>query len=424
MTARYAIWPAMAVLVTGLAAAPAQAEDIAIVGATVHVEPGNAIEGATVLVRAGRVSAVGKDVAVPAGVRRIDGAGKVVTAGLIEASTRLGLIEVGLEESTREGVFGGQNGGAGDVVHAAYRVTDGFNPTSVAIPVARAGGVTSAMVVPFGGLIAGTGAWVSLGRGASAVQSPVAMYAALGEASLDSADGSRGMALMRLRELLADAVEYGRRRREHERNQTRPFAAGRLELEALLPVAQGRVPLVVRVHRSADILAAIQLGRETGARVIIEGGTEAWMVAGELAAAGVGVIMDPTANMPGSFDRVHVRDDAATVLAAAGVDVAISTLGDAARARRIRQFAGIAVANGMRPEQALAAITTVPAKLFGVEDRGRIRAGVVADLVVWSGDPLELSTRAEQVFIGGEEQDIRSRQTELLERYRRLPPAR
>ena len=423
MRARHAIWPAlpvMALLVMALAA-PAQAEDIAIVGATVYLEPGNAVEGATVLVRDGRVSAVGEGVAVPAGARRIDGAGKVVTAGLIEASTRLGLIEVGLEASTREGIFDSEGG---DVVHAAYRVTDGYNPTSVAIPVARAGGITSAVVVPYGGLVSGTGAWVSLAEGVPAVaQSPVAMYAALGEASLASAGGSRGVALMRLRELLADAVEYGRRRREHDRNQTRPFAAGRLELEALLPVAQGRVPLVLRVHRSADILAALRLGQETGARVIIEGGTEAWMVAGELAAANVGVILDPTANMPGSFDRVHVRDDAAAVLAAAGVDVAISTLGDAARARRIRQLAGIAVAGGLAPEQALAAITTVPAKLFGL-DRGRIRAGAAADLVVWSGDPFELSTRAEQVIIGGEAQDVRSRQTELLDRYRRLPPAR
>lgn len=396
-------------------------DDVAIVGATVHTEPGAVIEGATVVVRDGRVRAVGKNVTVPAGIRRIDGTGKVVTAGLIDASTRLGLVEVGMEASTREGMF---HGDGDDVVHAAYGVLDGYNPASVTIPVARAGGVTSAVAAPHGGLISGKGAWVSLLDRATAAEALVApelaMYASLGEAALRSASGSRGMAMERLRELLADATEYARRRAAYERNQTRRFAAERRELAALLPVVQGRMPLVVRAHRSSDIRAALRLAGELDLRVIIEGGTEAWMLASELAAAGVGVLLDPSANLPGSFERVHVRDDAALVLADAGVRVAISTVGDAANVRTLRQLAGVAVANGLSFEAALAAVTTVPAALFGV-DRGRIRPGAVADLVVWSGDPFELSTRAEQVFIAGRAQSTRSRQTLLLERYRELP---
>lgn len=411
---------ALALVLAALAPA-AHAEDLAIVNARVFTEPGTVIEQATIVVRDGRVRAVGPNVPVPAGARRIDATGKVVTAGFIDVATRIGLVEVELEQTTVDGSF---PGGGEDVVHAAYRAFDGYNPRSVAIPVTRSGGVTTVVTAPRGGLVSGTGAWVQLvddGAAEPILTPALAMYANLGEAAQASVGGSRSMAVERLRELLADAVEYARRRAAYERNQTRPFAAERLDLAALAPVVQGRMPLVVRAHRSSDIRAALRLARELGLRVIIEGGTEAWMLARELAAARVGVILDPTANLPSSFDRVHVRDDAATVLAAAGVDVAVSSLGSASNVRMLRQLAGIAAANGLSPAAALASVTTAPAKMFGL-DRGQIRAGAVADLVVWSGDPFELSTRAEHVIIAGKEQSTRTRQTLLFERYRKLPP--
>lgn len=413
---------ALALVLAALApAALAHAEDLAIVNARVYTEPGTVIERATIVVRDGRVRAVGANVPVPAGARSIDATGKVVTAGFIDASTRIGLVEVELEQTTLDGSF---PGGGADVVHAAYHAVDGYNPRSVAIPVTRAGGITSVVTAPQGGLVSGTGAWVQLidenTAGEPILMPAMAMYANLGEAAMSSVGGSRSMAVERLRELLSDASEYARRRAAYERNQTRPFAAERLDLAALAPVVQGRMPLVVRAHRSSDIRAALRLARELGLRLVIEGGTEAWMVARELAAARVGVILDPTDNLPSSFDRVHVRDDAATLLAAAGVEVAVSSLGSVSNVRMLRQLAGIAAANGLSPAAALAAVTTVPARLFGL-DRGQIRAGAVADLVVWSGDPFELSTRVEHVIIAGKEQSTRTRQTLLFERYRKLP---
>ncbi|WP_428264141.1 amidohydrolase family protein [Haliangium sp.] len=424
---------AMAALTMLLPAAPAQAQgqspDLAIVGATVYTEPGTVLDSATILIRAGRIRAVGTNLRIPAGARRIDGTGKIVTAGLVEASSRLGLIEVSLEASTREGAFPGKGD---DVVYAAYRTVDGYNPNSVAIPVTRGGGVTSAMAAPVGGLVSGTGAWVSLvdispgsspGAPSPIVSPAAAVYANLGEAALAAADGSRGMAALRLRELLDDARDYQRRRAAYERNQSRPMAAERLDLEALQPVLAGTIPLVVRAERRSDIQAALRIAADYRVRLVIEGGTEAWMLAPELAAARVGVLIDPTANLPASFDRIYVRDDNATVLAAAGVPVVISTLGGAANVRTLRQLAGIAVANGLSRAQALAAVTTVPANLFGVP-RGRIRAGQVADLVLWSGDPFELSTRAEQVIIAGVPQSLESHQTLLRDRYRTLPRSR
>jgi imidazolonepropionase-like amidohydrolase len=343
-----------------------------------------------------------------------------VTAGLIDASSTLGLVEVELESTTTDGRFDPTA-----PVHAAYRAEDGFDPSSVAIPIARAGGVTSAVTAPSGGLVAGSAAWVSLAdRPAQGgiVRSPVAMIAALGESTLAGTSGSRGLATLRLRELLDDATQYARRRGNYERNQTRPFAASRLDLEALGPVVRGAQPLVVRAHRATDIRAALRLARELRLRLVIEGGTEAWMVADELARAKVPVLLNPSQNLPSSFERIHVRDDAAALLAAAGVSVGLSPLASSAEARTLRQLAGIAVAGGLPHAQALAALTTVPARAFGV-DRGTLEKGEVADLVVWTGDPFELSTRAERVMIGGVEQPLTTRQTELRDRYRALVPA-
>lgn len=405
-------------------AIPGQAQVIVIDKASVYTEPGKLSADTTIVIRDGRVRAVGKKVTSPRGARVIDGTGKIVTAGLLAAGSRLGLTEVSLESSTREGVIsGGDSADIDDVVYAGFRVADGYHATSVAIPVARAQGVTTVLAVPAGGLISGSAAAFSLADGLTPnvlISDSVAMYGNLGENALGSARGSRALALLRLREVLDDARTYSRNKRAYERNQMRGMTISRLDMEALQPVLQGRVPLVLRADRSSDILAGIRLGKDFGVPVIFEGATEGWMVTEELVAAKAGVIVDPSSNLPDSFDRINARDNNPGVMADAGVPVAIARIGSTHNVGELRQLAGIAVANGMRPEHALAAITTVPAELFGL-DRGQIATGVIADLVVWSGDPFELSTRAEHVVIGGTEQDLKSRQQLLFERYRTLP---
>ena len=402
-----------------LAAAPARADVVAIEGAVVHARPGEVVKDATVVVRDGTIAAVGEGAEVPEGARRIDAGGKVVTAGFVEASTRLGLVEVIAVEATNEGVFNGEE--SDDVVHAAYRVTDGYNPRSMAIPIARTGGVTSVVATPAGALVSGTSAWMTLAQGTAetnTVLPAAAMVATLGEGSLDAASGSRGMAVERLRELLDDARTYASRRGAYERGRSREMAAERLDLEALVPVVRGELPLVVRADRASDVRAALAVAEEFGLDLVIEGGTEAWLAADALAEAGVPVILDPLDNLPSSFDRIHVRDDLPAVLAEAGVEVAISSRGNFSAARTLGQRAGNAIARGMSREAALAAVTTVPAAIFGVQDRGRVAPGQRADLVVWSGDPFELSSTAERVLIGGEEQPLDTHQSELLDRYR------
>ncbi len=400
--------------------ARAQSKPVAIVNAKIHVEPGTVIDGGTIVIKDGKISAVGKSVAIPADAEQIDATGKTVTAGLIDSSSRLGLVEVDQVSSTNEGQFADARGA--DAIHAAYSVTDGYNPQSVAIPVARTGGVTTVVSAPGGGLVAGASAAFSLSSGALSdvlIAEDVAMYATLGEQAVSSGDGSRGMAMERLRELFDDARDYARRKSSYDRNQTRAFAARRLDLAALGNVLSGKMPLVVRANRSSDISAALRLGKALKLRLVIEGGVEAWQVAEELAAAKVGVILDPFDNLPASFDQIHVVDDAARRLVDKNVDVAISVIGDAANVRTLRQRAGVAIANGLPWDAALAAVTTTPAKLFGLDGRGRLVKGSAADVVVWSGDPFELSSRAELVFCGGQKQSLATRQSKLLSRYRK-----
>lgn len=391
-----------------------RAQTTAIQGATLRSPSGDS-ENITLLIKGGKITAMGKSVKVPAGAQVIASKGKVVTAGLTATSTRLGMVEINAVGYTNEGQFNGKY-----PVHAAYQVTDGYNPHSIVIGVARNGGITSTITAPGGGLVAGQSAWLSLGEGGVAdnlVNASTAMHVTLGRGSTGVGEGSRGRALQKLRALFDDAVHYGKNKAAYHRGQTRKYGAGHLDLEALSKVLRRKIPMVIRVDRRSDIAAVLRLAKEFKIRVVLQGATEAWMLADELAAAKVPVIVNPKQNLPGSFDQVQVVDDAATRLAKAGVSIIISPTGDASSARTLRQLAGLAVAHGLPWGTALAAITSTPAIVFGVQ-RGTLKVGAAADLVIWSGDPLELSSRPEHIFVGGVSQSMENHQTKLRDRYR------
>lgn len=403
-------------------ALPVAAQTIAIEGGTVYTMEGPPIEGGTVLVRDGRIVAVGRNVPVPAGAQRIDARGKIVTPGLFESSTHLGLSEVEQVDETNDFRMTDPQ----DQVTAALRVWDALNPQSIVLPVTRIAGVTTAVVRPAGNLIAGQGAVIDLwGERPEdlVVRAPVAMFAHFGEAAEAAGGGSRAGELLRLREILEDARVYAQRRAEFERGATRDFAVSRLDLEALVPVVQGRLPLAIEAHRAADIRAVLRLADEFGLRLILLGGTEAWQVADELARRRVPVVLKVLQNLPARFEQLGARYDNAALLRRAGVPVAITT-NDTHNARNLRQEAGNAVAYGLPWEEALRAITRTPAEVWGVADRyGSLAPGKVANVVVWSGDPLELMTRPEVVLLRGQIVPLRSRQTELRDRYRTLDPS-
>ena len=402
----------------------AHAEPIAITGASVVIKPGTRIENATVVIDKGKIVEVGAAANVPAGARVIDGTGKVVTAGFIESTSTLGLIGIDGEASSVDGRFDAIDPVHADPVHASFEARDGYNPHAVTVPVARAGGITTVVVAPAGGLVSGQSAVFALDGSGEAVRAPAAMHAALGGNGGKAAGGSRGKSIEMLRELLDDARAYGKDRAGYERNAKRKLLADRLDLEALQPVLAGQLPLVVGADSEADIRAALRIAAQYKLRLVIVSGAEAWRVAAELAKAKVPVIVDPTANLPYDLDANDVHDDAATVLDKAGVQVALSTLGGSWNARTLRQLAGNAVGHGMPWDRALAGVTTVPATTFGLVGRGTLDKGSIADVVVWSGDPFETTSVAEQVIIGGAVQSLANHQTRLLERYRKLPLAR
>lgn len=408
-------------LVIAMLASAAHAQPVAIVGAKIHVKPGQVIESGTLVIDRGKVTAVGANVKAPAGAKVIDGKGKVVTAGLVDGNSGVGLVGIDLEPTVVDGRFGAMDPVHADPVHASYQARDGFDPHDVNVPVARAGGVTTVVAAPAGGLVSGQSAAFALDGSAAPVRAPAAMNVAIGPHGASAAGGSRGKAIALLRELLDDARSYGRDRAAYEKNAKRRLIADRLDLEALQPVLARTVPMIVDAQSETDIRAMLRLAKDFNVRIAIAGGAEAWRAAKELAAAKVPVLLDPTSNLPSGLEASEVSDDAATILDRAGVQVAISTLGGSWNARTLRQLAGNAVARGLPYDKALAAITTIPATLYGLTGRGTLDRGAVADVVVWTGDPFELSTTVDAVIIDGVVQSLENHQTRLLQRYRRVP---
>ena len=285
-----------------LAAAPGDvthAQTIAITGGRVFPVSAPPIENGTVLIRDGKIVAVGAGVSIPADAQRIDAAGRWVTPGLINSSTQLGLAEVGLVATTRDDIARGR-----DQIAAAFNVWDGLNTNSQLFAPTRDEGITSVIVIPGGGgLVWGQAAFVTLVDGTlgdMVVRSPVAMVAQLGNPA-QGGTNARGELFVRLRELLEDTQAFSRNRQAFERAETREFAASRKDLEAMLPVIQGRLPLLVAVDRASDIENLLRMQREYGFKLIIGSGAEAWMVADKIAAARVPVLTGAMNNIPGSF---------------------------------------------------------------------------------------------------------------------------
>ena len=414
-----------ALVLSALGGGVVWAERLALVGGTVHtMGPAGAITNAVILIEDGTIQAVGSDLRVPPGTTRIDTTGKVITPGLFDSLTRFGLVEISQISQTVD------DRTEDDEITAAFDVADAINPRSTLLAINRAEGLTRAMVAPRSGghLIAGQGAVIDLGGGEGWLHlSPAAMFADYGERGAQRAGGSRAAAMLRLREALSDAADWAAHREAFERGDRRSYALSRLDLEALAPVADSALPLVLGVNRASDIEAVLRLAGDLSLRVVLAGAAEGWMVADEIAAAGVPVLINPLLNRPTRFETLGATLENAARLHAAGVRIAFMS-GGAHNARNLRQAAGNAVANGLAWEAALAAMTINPARIWGLEDRfGSVEAGRQADLVVWDGDPLEVMTFADVVLIRGRRMPLETRQTQLRERYRvldgALPPA-
>ncbi|WP_297934564.1 amidohydrolase family protein, partial [uncultured Brevundimonas sp.] len=387
---------------------PAAAQDVAITGGRVLTGT-SVIENGTVVVRNGRVVSVGTG-AAPAGLPTIDARDKIVTPGFVAVDSGLGGSEVGSVRGSND------LSNNANTLSAAFDLSYGLDPWSFTLPVARLGGVTRAVVTPqhagsggghshddsdfagaghggfqSPGLFAGQAAVIKLGGADILVKPRVAMVAPFGEAGKGVAGGARGAEFVLFKETLAEVRLYARNKAAYDRAALRDLSLSRADLEALIPVANGAMPLIVSVNRASDIQQVLRLAREEGVRVILDGAAEGWLVADEIAAAKVPVLLHPITNLPGNFEMRAARMQNAAALNAAGVVIAIKgNEGSTHRARDIRYNAGNAVSHGLPFAAAIQAITVNPARIFGFDGQfGELKPGAAGDVVVWSGDPLE-----------------------------------
>jgi len=393
----------------------ALAQDVLIRGATIHTASERGVlENTDVLLRNGRIAAVGVGLEAPSGASIVAAKGRALTPGLFGGLSAIGVNEISLESTTVDAYLQLNAPAFAMQWRPEFDVAVAYNPNSTLVPVARMEGLTWTVLepgsMPGGSFLAGQGAAVTLGGAYdAALQGSRSLFINLGGEVSALSGGSRAAQWM----LLEQAIHEARSRTAPEDGALlRPL--GRQALARYLD--GGRV--VFHVSRAADIRRTLEFARTHGMRPVIAGGEEAWAVARELAARDVPVLLDALANLPSSFDTIGSRLDNAALLHAAGVRIAFTQFGESHNARKIRQLAGNAVAHGLPHDAALRALTAEPARIFGLgERRGRIEPGLTADLVLWSGDPLEVTAFAEQVWIEGRAVPMRSRQTELRDRY-------
>lgn len=439
-----------------VAAAPVAAQTIAITGGTVALGDGSdPIPNGTVVIRNGRIAAAGLEVSVPADAQVIDARGKWVTPGIVAGFSRLGLSEVDLSGGLSD------DRAQNSPFSAAIDVAPGVDPNGSTIPVNRADGVTRAVVAPNTGksIFAGQGALIDLGADMEPVtRARLFQFVELGETGGNTAGGSRPSAYILFRNALREAAELSRyapsissagQRTDdplahpivRNPNESREYGPGaqrsedvlltRFDAAALVPVLRGRQYLLVHVERALDILNVLKLKSEYPAlKPVIVGASEGWLVADRLAAAGVPVIASALNDLPASFEQIAATQSNVGRMRDAGVQVAIGMIddNDTRYAFNERQYAGNLVAltnvpgaSGVRWGEALAMITSRPAQILGLgNELGSLTAGRRADVVVWSGDPLQVSSSAEVVLIDGVQQPLETRQTKLRDRYRDL----
>jgi hypothetical protein len=394
-----------------LGAAPASgAQDLLIRNATVHTASARgSLEHSDVLVQAGVIRAVGTGLAAPAGATVVEANGRPLTPAFFGGITDIGIDEVSGESTTVDSSLKLQD----QPMRPEFDVTLAYNPASVLIPVARLDGIgfTALGANSDGSFIAGQGGVMRLDGSADPI-GPRALFIRLGSSGAELTGTSRAAQWMLLEQMVSEA----RNRVPVDSPHALLTPAGRATLARYL-AGQGR--LVVEVDRAADIRQLLRWAAREKVSIAIAGGAEAWRVAPLLAQAKVPVFVDALGNLPSSFDQLGATLENAARLHAAGVQVSFAQRDDASHnARKMRQLAGNAVAIGLPWQDGLAGLTRIPAQVLGVGDTlGSIEPGKLADLVLWEGDPLDVSHYAEQVWLGGRSMPMRSRQTELRDRY-------
>ena len=364
------------------------------------------IKNSDIHIKDGRIQEIKNEIDI-SNIKVIDLNGKLITSGFISPLSQLGLVEIGLESRTRND--------STDLYSAGFSIASSFNPKSTLIPYNLTGGITLSLSSPSsGGLFSGLSSafYLSGKLKNSLLKKDIALIA-----SIRSGEGSKAANFL----LLEDFLTYALDRNAEKDLSIIPLSHedGNIsirDLRAIKRVVDKEIPLVVRVDKSSDILTILDLAKRKDIELIIAGASEGWMVANELAASGVPVILTPIDNIPSSFDSLGSRLDNAYILQKAGVKLIISSH-ETHNAYLSRQGAGIAVSYGLPWEEAIKALTINISESFNLDEIGAIKSGYKADLVVWDGDPLEVTSFVERVFISGKEVPVENRSMRLRDRY-------
>lgn len=406
---------------------PAKPQDhpIALVGGTIHPVSGPEIRNGTILFDKGKIVAIGANPDLPAGTERIDVTGKHVYPGLVLATSTTGLNEIGSVRATRDAVETGS-------INPNIRAEAGVNPESEIIPVTRANGITVAMTMPGGGVISGTAAALEMDGWTwedMTLRAPVGMVVNWPSMTINTAwwerrteeeqKKERERDLDVLRNAFRDARAYLTAKKAAADGWA-PHHDVDLRWEAMAPVLEGKVPVILNASDLAQIQAAVAWADAEKIRLIIAGGYDAWRAADLLKARGIPVIAEPVTTTPSR--RWEAYDEAYTLpkkLFDAGVTFCISGGGGYENERNLPYQAAMAASYGLPADEALKAITLYPARIFGIADRvGSLEAGKDATIIVTTGNPLEITSNVEMEFISGKKIQLTSRHTGLYEKYK------
>jgi len=386
----------------------AAGQNLLITNATVHTGFDEAvIKSADILIRNGTIVTIDDSITVNGQTPILDAAGRHVTGALFAGATVSGISEV---EAVREAVDSEYNALFTDIMHPEFDVRTAFNPHSSVIPITRIEGFSYSLLSATRGdrSITGQGGLVRFDGGYDSFEGKTVVFVEVSGHAARTVGGSRAVHWMLLQQAFS----------ERQRNA---------ELDLLTPIGQKTLQDVSRngifvfsANRASDIMQVLAFAAQHAIDVVIHGGREAWLVADALAQTDTPVMLNALDNLPSDFDSLGARLDNAALLHQAGVSIMFSS-GETHNARKVRQLAGSAVANGLPLEAAIAALTTTPAQIFSGRPRG-IKKGSLGDLVIWSGDPVEVTTLAEQVVMGGRLDPMVSRQTKLRDRYGTTTP--
>ena len=395
-------------------------EIIAITDVTIIPVVGQNIPSGTLLIKDGLIEAVGQDIEIPSGAKVIDGKGLYAFPGMIDSTCTLGLEEIGSVPATIDVSETGR-------INPQVFSVEAIRPDSVHIPISRSNGITTALVVPKGGLIAGKSGLIRLvgyTPDELVIKNPVAMHIEFpsGRSSRrQSTSSTQEQASRQVTELkdLLNKARYYQKRKEAAKKDSQLALPGYNEIfENLLPVINGELPVMISVHAEQDILDAIKFVKDENLKAIFYGVTYGWKIPEKIKESGIPVVFASLYGQPAKwedgYDAIYRNP---SVLSKAGVKIAFSSQ-SASLAKDLPYHAAKAAAFGLDKQEALKAVTIYPAEIFGMGDKmGSLEKGKIANVVLADGDILELGTNITHVFIDGIEMDLSSLYTELLEKF-------